>query len=107
MSVLETEGRVASRSETENAFVPVMYRQHALSADRSHIATPIIATRTLRSEIFAQGPRPLLITICLVHIRIHRAAASGFVAQEFRPGRRAWRHRHRGPWAVGTSPSAP
>src|ERR1700733_14401395 len=76
MPVLEAKGRIASRSEAKNVVVPVMYRQHALSADRSHIFTPIIATRTLRNGMFAQGPRPPLIPISWVYMLIHRAAAN-------------------------------
>src|ERR1700721_3131634 len=75
MPVLETEGRVASRSEAENALVPVMYRQHALSADRSHIATPMNATRMLRRAIFAYGAPAGLITICSMHMQDRGAVA--------------------------------
>src|ERR1700678_667474 len=76
MPVLETEGRVASRSEAENALFPVMYRQHALSADRSHIATPINATRTLRRAIFAYRAPAGLITICSMHMQDRGAVAN-------------------------------
>src|SRR6202034_514557 len=75
MPVLETEGRVASRSEAENALVPVMYRQHALSAKRSHIATPMNATRTLRGAIFAYRAPAGLITICSMHMQDRDAVA--------------------------------
>src|SRR5271156_4739201 len=74
MPVLETEGRVASRFEAENALVPVMYRQHTLCPDRSHISTPIHATRTFRKGIFPYSGWPALITNCLIHMQIHRAA---------------------------------